>query len=160
MRISVLKETSEGERRVALVPDSVKRLVAKKIEVTIERGAGVGACFSDAEYQSAGAAIAADARAAVEGASAVLKVQPPTPEELALLPRGTTLISLMFPLARGEAIEAAATTSSPAASPPANRALLTSASPLRRPGRGRVARLARHAPCLGPASHLRGSSLV
>ena len=94
--------------RVALLPDSIKRLVAKKLEVVVQSGAGAGACASDAEYEAAGARIAADAKAALEGCQAVVKVQPPTDAELALLPRGIALISLMYPLARREAVAAAA----------------------------------------------------
>ncbi len=93
---------------MALVPESVKRLTGKKVEVVVEAGAGVRACFSDAEYAAAGATVVESAAAALEGASAVFKVQPPEPAELARLPKGITLVSLMYPLARREAVEAAA----------------------------------------------------
>jgi NAD(P) transhydrogenase subunit alpha len=108
VRICVLRETADGERRVALLPDSVKRLVAKKVEVVIETGAGVGACVSDADYKAVGATIAPDAKAAVDGAQAALKVQPPSASELQVLPKGIALISLMYPLARRREVEAAA----------------------------------------------------
>ena len=67
MLIGVPKETAPGERRVALVPDSVARLVKSGHEVQIERGAGVSAFHLDADYEAAGATLAADA-AAVLGA--------------------------------------------------------------------------------------------
>ncbi|MBK7860093.1 MAG: NAD(P) transhydrogenase subunit alpha [Archangiaceae bacterium] len=108
MRICVLRETAEHERRVALLPDSVKRLVGKKLEVVVQSGAGVGACVSDADYQAAGATIAADAKAALEGAQVALKVQPVSAAELAVLPRGITLVSLMYPLSRRKEVEAVA----------------------------------------------------
>ncbi len=108
MRICVLKETAAHERRVALVPETVKRLVAKKVDICVETGAGLGACASDADYKAAGATVAPDARSAAEGCVAALKVQPPTDAELDALPKGCVLVSLMYPLARREAVEAAA----------------------------------------------------
>ena len=54
MKIGVPKETAEGERRVALVPDVVKALTAKEVEVAVEAGAGEGASHPDAEYTDAG----------------------------------------------------------------------------------------------------------
>ena len=57
MRIAVPREKLPGEARVALVPESVKKLVAAGVEVGIEAGAGMGAGFSDAEYESAGASV-------------------------------------------------------------------------------------------------------
>ncbi len=108
MRICVLKETAAGERRVALLPDSVKRLVAKKVEVVVEAGAGLGACVADADYTAAGAKIAPDAKSAVDGAQAALKVQPPSDAELELLPKGIALVSLMYPLSRRAEVDAAA----------------------------------------------------
>jgi NAD(P) transhydrogenase subunit alpha len=108
LRISVMKETVPGERRVALVPESVKRLVTKKVEVVLEAGAGVGAGASDDDYKAVGAIIAPDAKAANAGAAAVLKVQPPSDAELELMPSGAALVSLMYPLSRREAVDAAA----------------------------------------------------
>jgi NAD(P) transhydrogenase subunit alpha len=98
MRIAILKETAERERRVALVPDSVGKLQKTGVEIVIERGAGAEAGFDDESYTQAGAAVAADARAASAGAGAVIKVQPPTLDEAALLEPGTLLVSLL-PLA-------------------------------------------------------------
>ncbi|HSD23388.1 MAG TPA: NAD(P)(+) transhydrogenase (Re/Si-specific) subunit alpha, partial [Solirubrobacterales bacterium] len=74
MKIGVPKETAEGERRVALVPDVVKALTAKEIEVAVEPGAGEGASHADSEYTDAAAKVGED----VWGADVVLKVTPPT----------------------------------------------------------------------------------
>ena len=60
MKIGVPKETAEGERRVALVPDVVKALTAKEIEVAVEPGAGEGASHPDSEYADAGAKVGDD----------------------------------------------------------------------------------------------------
>src|SRR6266576_749097 len=94
MKIGVPKETAEGERRVALVPDVVKALIAKEIEVAVEPGAGEGASHADSEYADAGAKLGEDAW----GADVVLKVTPPTDEEVGRLRRGQVLIGFLEPL--------------------------------------------------------------
>src|SRR5262249_43977939 len=63
MKLAVPKETVPGERRVALIPESIKRLTGKKFAVVVEAGAGGGANISDDEMKAAGAEIAADAAA-------------------------------------------------------------------------------------------------
>nr|WP_256498654.1 hypothetical protein [Chroococcidiopsis sp. CCNUC1] len=60
MKIAVAKEIEVGERRVALVPDVVARLVKQGVEVWVEAGAGDRAFFSDAAYEAAGAKIVSD----------------------------------------------------------------------------------------------------
>jgi NAD(P) transhydrogenase subunit alpha len=98
MRISVPTETAPREQRVALAPDSVARLVKQlKLEVVVQRGAGLRAGFRDDAYESSGATIADDARGALSGANVVAKVQPPSAEEIASIDAGTTVISLMRP---------------------------------------------------------------
>jgi len=66
--------------------------------VVVERDAGRAAGFSDEDYRQEGAEVAPDARAALQDAKVIAKVQPPTEEEIALLPRGVLLISLLNPL--------------------------------------------------------------
>ena len=95
MRIVVLKERAAGEHRVALVPESVGKLVKGGGEVVVERGAGQVAGFPDAQYTAAGAALAGSAGDALTGAHVVVKVQPPSADEAAHLPSGTVLISLL-----------------------------------------------------------------
>src|SRR5215470_14354054 len=97
MKIAVVKETSPGEARVALVPESVKRLVARKLAVAVEAGAGDGAFAGDDEYQAAGAEVGPLADV-LRGADLVLKVAPPTVDEIAKLPEGAALVSLLYPL--------------------------------------------------------------
>ena len=98
MKISVPTETAPREQRVALAPDSVSRIIKQlKIEVAVQRGAGLRAGFRDEAYEAAGATLVADAAAAFGGAQAVAKVQPPSAEEIARLDQGTTLISLLRP---------------------------------------------------------------
>lgn len=93
MRIGVPKESAERERRVALVPDVVKQLTAKQLEVTVEAGAGEGASHPDAAYAEAGATIGDPWAADV-----VLKVAPPDASELAKLKRGQVVIGFLAPL--------------------------------------------------------------
>src|SRR5918995_1830871 len=98
MKIGVPKETAEGERRVALVPDVVKALTAKEIEVAVQAGAGEGASHPDSEYTDAGAEIDGD----VWDSEIVFKVAPPTSEEVGRLKRGQVLIGFLEPLTNPE----------------------------------------------------------
>lgn len=95
MQIGVLKETAARENRVALTPDSAGRLVKSKVDVVVQRSAGERAGFPDAAYTAAGARIAADAQATCAGARVVVKVQPPTEQEIASLDAGAVLIALL-----------------------------------------------------------------
>jgi len=96
MRIAVLRESAAGERRVALVPENVSRLVKQKHELRIERGAGAQAGFPDAAYEAAGAAVR-DAAGALEGAEVVAAVQRPSEAQAGQLPPGAVLIALLQP---------------------------------------------------------------
>src|SRR3990172_2984554 len=97
MKIAVLKETMPGERRVALVPESAKRLVAKGFEVLAETGGGGGASFPDQDYRDAGAAIGPSGESVLGGADLILKIHPPTPQEVELLRPGALLVGLLYP---------------------------------------------------------------
>jgi NAD(P) transhydrogenase subunit alpha len=101
MRIGVLRERLPGERRVALVPDSVARLTKAGHDVRMEEGAGTAAGFPDALYTAAGATIAADGRAAAD-AELVLMVRRPTTEQVATLREGSVLIALLQPATAAE----------------------------------------------------------
>jgi NAD(P) transhydrogenase subunit alpha len=98
MRIAVPKETAPDEKRVAMTPETVKRLIAKKFEISVESGAGLASMISDAEYQAAGARIEPDAASAWRAGDVVVKVRQPSPEEVSLLREGASLISLLYPL--------------------------------------------------------------
>ncbi|HEX6631309.1 MAG TPA: Re/Si-specific NAD(P)(+) transhydrogenase subunit alpha [Gemmatimonadaceae bacterium] len=104
MRLSVVTETAPHERRVALVPEGVGRLVKAGVDVTVQRGAGERAGFTDEAYAAAGALLAEDAGAALTGAELVAKVQPPSDAEAALVPAGATLVSLLQPSANADVI--------------------------------------------------------
>ena len=96
--IGVPRETAEGERRVALVPDAVAALVSRGLEVVVEPGAGAAALIPDDLYLAAGAAFDRDAW----GCEIVLKVAPPTLEEVARLREGAVLIGFLTPWAAGD----------------------------------------------------------
>lgn len=102
MRIAIPREVQPGERRVALVPESVKKLCKVGIQVSVEAGAGVRACFPDDEYRQAGALLTDDPQALLAGADLVLKVQPPGPrpdggDEIDWLRPGSMLLSSLIP---------------------------------------------------------------
>ena len=93
MRIGVLKESAPRERRVALTPDAVVRLVKRGLEVVIERGAGTAAFYHDASYEEAGATLG-DA-ATVGAAELVVAVQRPAPDRAATLREGGVVVALL-----------------------------------------------------------------
>ncbi len=101
MRVGVPKESAEGERRVALVPELVSRLVEGGFEILIEPGAGEAASFPDASYEVAGARLDSDPYQA----DAVVKVQKPSTDEAARLREGQVLIGFLQPLTDTEGIE-------------------------------------------------------
>ena len=94
MRLGVPQETGEGETRVALVPEVVKRLVGKGLEVRVQPGAGARALIPDEAFAEAGAELSDD----VWTADVVLKVAPPTGEEIARLGTGSVLVGFLNPL--------------------------------------------------------------
>lgn len=91
--IGVVRESADGERRVALVPKAVGTLTGRGLAVVVEAGAGEGALLPDQLYTEAGATIG-DAW----GADVVVKVAPPTPDEVTKLRSGQTLIGFLAPL--------------------------------------------------------------
>src|SRR5688500_13169009 len=97
MQIGVPKETAPRERRVALAPDSVARLVKAGATVVVEHDAGAAASFSDAAYTTAGATIAPSRAATLDQSDVVAKVQRPTADEARGLKTGAVLISLFQP---------------------------------------------------------------
>jgi NAD(P) transhydrogenase subunit alpha len=107
MRIGVPKETVEGERRVALVPEVVRKLVGAGHSVAVERGAGAGAMIPDAAFEEAGAGVTDDV-AGIWQSEVVVKVAPPGAGEVARLGRGSVLIGFLQPLSDGEGVRALA----------------------------------------------------
>jgi NAD(P) transhydrogenase subunit alpha len=95
MKVGVPKETAEGERRVALVPEVVRKLTGKDFEVVVAPGAGEAAMLSDEAFEEAGATISDD----VWDADVVVKVAAPSDEEIAKLGSAdTVLVGFLGPL--------------------------------------------------------------
>ncbi len=92
MRLAILKERHPHETRIAVTPDTVKRLIGLGLTVAVETGAGATASLPDAELAAAGAEIAADAAATLAGAGVVFAVRPPDAATTALIPRGALLV--------------------------------------------------------------------
>jgi H+-translocating NAD(P) transhydrogenase subunit alpha len=99
MRVGVPKEVVPGERRVALVPETIGRL-GEGVEVVVEPGAGTAAGFADDAYTQSGATLGDPWAADV-----IVKVASPTPAEAARLREGQALIAFLAPLVDGEGIE-------------------------------------------------------
>jgi len=95
--IGIPVERSSSERRVALTPAGVERLVRRGNRVFVERWAGQGAGFTDDEYVKAGAQLSYSAEEVYGRADLLLKVLSPTPDEIALLPIGKMLMSFLQP---------------------------------------------------------------
>jgi NAD(P) transhydrogenase subunit alpha len=97
MQIVVPAETSAHERRVALIPDSVKQLTRVGLSVTVEAGLGEQAGFSDSEYADAGASVSNDREALLQQGDIILRVRKPTPADIDLIKRGAIHISYLDP---------------------------------------------------------------
>jgi NAD(P) transhydrogenase subunit alpha len=94
----------QGETRVALTPDVVKRLEGGGATVRIEQGAGDAAGFPDEAYRGVGAEITPDAGVALKDADVVVKVQPPTDGELQSMKQGAVLLALLQPFTNHELV--------------------------------------------------------
>jgi proton-translocating NAD(P)+ transhydrogenase subunit alpha len=99
MRVGAARETAPGERRVALVPETVAKLVAAGFEVVVEPGAGGPASFPDAAYADAGATLGSP-----WDSEAVVKVRKPDDAETARLRNGQVLVGFLEPLSEPEGI--------------------------------------------------------
>ncbi len=105
MKLSVPKESSAGESRVATVPDVVKKLSSSGVDVVVEPGAGEESHVSDSAYEEAGATLTGDSGFSGE---VVAKVAPPSAEEIKKMDEGTVLIGFLQPLTNGDTAKALA----------------------------------------------------
>src|SRR5215472_13800781 len=104
MTIAVPLEKQPGEARVALTPESVKKLVANGVKVAVESGAGTKSGFLDDEYKAAGASITG--RAALLGEADVLAcVNRPEPDDFTKLKAGAVILGFLKPLDEPAALE-------------------------------------------------------
>ncbi|REJ83595.1 MAG: Re/Si-specific NAD(P)(+) transhydrogenase subunit alpha [Bacteroidetes bacterium] len=106
MIVAVPKETKEKERRVSLSPDVAGSLVKQGFEVIMEKDAGILSYFENEKYQNTGVKIVEDKSSLYSTADVILKVNAPTPEEIAGMKKGAILISLMYAATNPAMVEA------------------------------------------------------
>ncbi len=106
MKLAVLKENREGEKRVAATPETVKKFISLGFSVSVETGAGAGSSIPDSAFKDAGATIAKSAKDAARGADVVLKVQGLDKKEIGALGKGTILAAVLRPHAEMDNIRA------------------------------------------------------
>jgi NAD(P) transhydrogenase subunit alpha len=107
MKVGVAKESAPGETRVAVVPDTARRLAGDGVEVLVERGAGEAATFADAAYEESGARVVAADELYGE-ADVVCRVHRPSEQEVGRLREGQVLVGLLQPLVAPELARALA----------------------------------------------------
>ena len=110
MKIAIVKETEELEKRVAASPETVKKLLSLGFSVDVEKGAGVNSFFSDADYKNAGANIIADTKSIVSSADIVFKVNTvhkdgKGADDINIYNKGTKIIGFLKPLQNPEQIK-------------------------------------------------------
>src|SRR5689334_13338927 len=98
MNIAVLNETSSGEARVALMPDSIQKLIAAKASVSVETGAGLGAARTDDDFANAGATVANDRNALLANADVVVCVSRPADEVFQAMRKFAVVLGFLRPL--------------------------------------------------------------
>src|SRR5213082_3695262 len=98
MNIAVLNETGASEARVALMPDSVQKLVALKASVSIESGAGLGAARTDDDYTAAGASVVADRNTLLANVDVLVVVSRPSEEDFKKMKQGAVVLGFLRPL--------------------------------------------------------------
>jgi NAD(P) transhydrogenase subunit alpha len=108
MRIAVPRETAASERRVALVPESCKKLIAAGYEISVESGAGHAAGFADQWYADVGVSLVPDAASLIASGDLVLKVTAPTAAETAAMKPGAIYLGSLMPLRHLDAVRALA----------------------------------------------------
>ena len=107
-KVAVTRERRAGETRVALTPESAKKLIAQGAQISVEKGAGAAASYPDADYEAAGCTIAKTANDAIKDADVLFKVRAPVAEEIAVLKSGALLAAALNPFADRETLEALA----------------------------------------------------
>jgi NAD(P) transhydrogenase subunit alpha len=105
MKLGIPKETAPHEKRVALVPETVKKLAAKKLEVVVQSGAGDASSFLDADYAAAGAKVVGSFDEVVAEADVILKVARPSDDELGKLKDGQGLVTLIYALSSADYVK-------------------------------------------------------
>ncbi|MCC2653065.1 MAG: transhydrogenase subunit alpha [Microvirga sp.] len=108
MRIAVLSETDGAETRVSATPETVKKYKTLGADVVVQAGAGATAGITDAEFEAAGASVAANAADTIKDADVILKVRRPAEGELSGAKPGALVIAIMDPYGQDAALKALA----------------------------------------------------
>jgi H+-translocating NAD(P) transhydrogenase subunit alpha len=108
MQIAVPKETWANERRVALIPDSVKKLVNAGLVVSVEAGLGLGSGYSDTDYTEAGATVSNNRSELIGSGDIILRVRKPAMEEVSLAKKGAIHVSYLDPYNEAELVDSLA----------------------------------------------------
>jgi len=104
MRVGIIKETLENERRIAAVPETVSKMTKAGTEVIVESGAGSGSFISDGEFEASGARISSRDEI-LSSADVLIKVNKPTPDEIDKMKEGAIVISFLQPFSSPEEIK-------------------------------------------------------
>ncbi|MCW9707640.1 Re/Si-specific NAD(P)(+) transhydrogenase subunit alpha [Fodinibius salsisoli] len=104
MIVAIPKETAEREKRVALIPDTVSKLIDKGLEVVIEKDAGLASNFLDKAYEDAGATIQENRAELFSSADILISIQTPSEEDLNTLSEGSILICFLWALQNEDTI--------------------------------------------------------
>lgn len=104
MKIAVLKESEDGERRVAATPETARKFIALGASVAVEAGAGLAAAIADADYEAAGATVGAR-ETVVGGADILLGVQGPDPAALSDAAAGALVAAILDPFGRRDRVD-------------------------------------------------------
>jgi len=108
VKVAIIKETRDGEPRVAATPETVKKIKALGPDFVVESSAGAASAFTDEDYKAAGAEIVSDAAAALADADIVLKVLRPSADEISKMKAGAVVAAIMTPFTDRATTEAAA----------------------------------------------------
>ena len=108
MQIGVLKETHPGENRVAVIPDTVKKLVKLGAELTVEAGLGQGSGFADSEYADGGATVASGRNDILSQSDIILRIRKPEADDAGKLKQGCIHISYLDPFNEGALVDSLA----------------------------------------------------
>ena len=107
MNIVVLRETQSGEARVALMPESIKKLVALNASVFVETGAGLGAARTDDDFREVDAQVSSDREGLLQSADILVTVNRPDPSVFSQLKTGAVVLGFLRPLDEPQALEPA-----------------------------------------------------
>jgi H+-translocating NAD(P) transhydrogenase subunit alpha len=111
VKVAIPREIEDNERRIAATPETVKKLIAAGLEISVESGAGEACSFSDEDYETAGASVANNVKSLLSSADLTLKVHKPLPNkalgchEVDLLKEGSILIAFLQPRLNSELLE-------------------------------------------------------